>query len=293
MDGWPSQLITEEELLVMVDNPIDDGPGSEILWDAALPPPTKKRTRARTPSVRTTAACTSTRSKCHQTKGPICANTPEIQGKVGTAREKTGVDLDAERPQVIRLLSDPNFDPGPRPDRIDGTAVTPGMMFKEHPKRRREHSSAARKMDKWYNTGGIKSASDRFDNATGLGLRKRYGKIVRDGLPVLRFHEYKLLTRQGQTVTETKDGPTLFRMVPETKRRREMGSVLTVVKTQQAELQRLRRNQQVLSRQLRRAQQTVSDQGAEIERLQRELQQRRAGIATASLTQDAQDCGSN
>ena len=219
--------------------------------------------------------------------------------KRGKKRPATDTNVDADDDdekrslKLVELLSDPNFDPGPRPERIDGTSITPGMMFKEHPKRRREHSSAARKMDKWYNTGGIKSASDRFDNATGLGLRKRYGKIVRDGLPVLRFHEYKLLTRQGQTVTETKDGPTLFRMVPETKRRREMGSVLTVVKTQQAELQRLRRNQQVLSRQLRRAQQTVSDQGAEIERLQRELQQRRAGIATASLTQDAQDCGSN
>eukprot|EP01048_Picozoa_sp_COSAG05_P007055 COSAG05_NODE_485_length_9349_cov_60.192865_9_plen_169_part_00 len=157
-------------------------------------------------------------------------------------------------------------------------------MFKEHPKRRREHSSAARQMDKWYNTGGIKSASDRFDDATGLGLRKRYGKIVRDGLPVLRFHEYKLLTRQGQTVTEKKDGPTLFRMVPERKQPRDIVHLQDLEKTQQAELQRLRHNQQVLSRQLRRAQQTVSEQELVLRELRCQVDKRRRAAPSLAAT---------
>jgi hypothetical protein len=185
-------------------------------------------------------------------------------------------DDDKRFRSLMQLLSEPSFNPGQRPDRILGEAVVAGTMFKEHPKRRREHSSAKRRMDKWYNTGGIKSASDRFTD-DGVGLRKRYGKIVREGLPVLRFHEYKLLKRNSadQRVSETKDGPTLFRLVPEAKRRREMGSMLSVVKTQQAELQRLRRSNQTLTKQLRQTEKQLSKQTTQLQQLQEEVAKRR------------------
>jgi hypothetical protein len=45
---------------------------------------------------------------------------------------------------LIELLADESFSPGVRPDRIEGARVDPGLMFKEHPKRRRGHSSAAK-----------------------------------------------------------------------------------------------------------------------------------------------------
>jgi len=74
--------------------------------------------------------------------------------------------------RVIKLLQNPDFQPGMRPANIDEQKVPPeGLMYKEQPKQRRPTSisSAPRQLDKWYNTGGIKSASDRFDPATGIG----------------------------------------------------------------------------------------------------------------------------
>jgi hypothetical protein len=92
-------------------------------------------------------------------------------------------------------------------------------MFKEQPKRRRPHSSPPHRRDKWYNTGGIKSASDRFEPTSHLGLRKRYGKVGREGLPVLHFHEYPLLTRDCITeeVKELPNATSLFYLVPDRK----------------------------------------------------------------------------
>eukprot|EP01043_Picozoa_sp_COSAG02_P058015 COSAG02_NODE_7146_length_3157_cov_29.464373_1_plen_336_part_10 len=122
---------------------------------------------------------------------------------------------------LIKLLSDDSFLPGARPDEIKDKTVGENVMFKEIPKRRRPHSTANHPRDKWYNTGGIKSASDRFDAEIGLGLRKRYGKVVRGaGLSVLRFYEYTLLHRDPKTgeVDERKDGPTLMHLVPDLKR---------------------------------------------------------------------------
>jgi hypothetical protein len=92
-------------------------------------------------------------------------------------------------------------------------------MFKEQPKRRRPHSSPPHRRDKWYNAGGIKSASDRFEPTSHLGLRKRYGKVGREGLPVLHFHEYPLLTRDCITeeVKELPNATSLFYLVPDRK----------------------------------------------------------------------------
>ena len=66
------------------------------------------------------------------------------------------------------------------------------------------------------------SASDRFLQDSEVGLRKRYGKVVRAERSVLRFHEYKLLQRPvGGEVLEAKLGPTLYRLVPESKRKQD------------------------------------------------------------------------
>jgi hypothetical protein len=138
------------------------------------------------------------------------------------AEDKLGRDEDIDWRHVVELLQNSEFKPGQRPDQIMDEHIRPGLMFKEHPKRRREHSTLTRPMDKWYNTGGIKSASDRFLTGSEVGLRKRYGKVVREGLSVLRFHEYKLLQRESNgEVLEAKVGPALYRLVPESKRRQD------------------------------------------------------------------------
>jgi hypothetical protein len=123
-------------------------------------------------------------------------------GSSSASNSNSDVDDERQVEKLVGLLSNAVFQPGARPKCIEQSVIPAGgVMFKEHPKRRRVHvkpvaGCPTTLMDKWYNTGGIKSASDRWDGATGYGLRKRYGKIVRPGgLPVLRFQEYKLLQR--------------------------------------------------------------------------------------------------
>ncbi len=197
--------------------------------------------------------------------------------------DKLGRDEDIDWRHVVELLQDREFKPGQRPDQIMDQHIRPGLMFKEHPKRRREHSTLTRPMDKWYNTGGIKSASDRFLNGSDVGLRKRYGKVVREGLSVLRFHEYKLLERDSNgEVLEAKLGPALYRLVPESKRRQdgprqpEAARVATAsspsdvveqkkqLQMQALEMERLRQATCKLERQLAAAKRRIAKQARQL-----------------------------
>lgn len=177
---------------------------------------------------------------------------------------------------LIKLLSDDSFRPGARPDEIKDKTVRENVMFKETPKRRRPHSTADHPRDKWYNTGGIKSASDRFDAEIGLGLRKRYGKVVRGaGLSVLRFYEYKLLHRDPQTgdIDERKDGPTLMHLVPDFKRPNTVdhdGSVSPVEQRaliQAKKISEMRTKEEELQRQLTAAKALIKRQAAALKKL--------------------------
>jgi len=170
--------------------------------------------------------------------------------------------------RLIDMLQDKNFRPGIRPDNIMQRVVPPeGIIYKEHPKRRRvfvkpkpgEVQRLPR--DKWYNTGGIKSASDRWDSGSGFGLRKRYGKIVRSGgQSVLRFQEYKLLTRADPShdVQELKDGPTLFVLIPEARTRGDDSA------SQNTALKQLRTHFQQLRKQLQAAEAVIALQAKQI-----------------------------
>jgi hypothetical protein len=185
-----------------VTPPDDDG--------TAAQPPSRKRAA---PSSRSNAPAGATGRKSNSKRAKSAGTTPEDQ---------LGRDEDIDWRQLVKLLQNADFTPGQRPDQIMDENIIPGLMFKEHPKRRREHSTLSRPMDKWYNTGGIKSASDRFLQDSEVGLRKRYGKVVRAERSVLRFHEYKLLQRPvGGEVLEAKLGPTLYRLVPESKRKQD------------------------------------------------------------------------
>jgi hypothetical protein len=177
---------------------------------------------------------------------------------------------------LIKLLSDDSFNPGVRPDEIKDETVGEDVMFKETPKRRRPHSTPTHPRDKWYNTGGIKSASDRFDAKIGLGLRKRYGKVVRGGgLPVLRFYEYKLLHRDAKTgeVDERKDGPTLMVLVSDLKRPKTGDHDVSVspleerARNQEQMIAEMRTKEEDLQRQLTEANALIKRQAAALKKL--------------------------
>ena len=134
-----------------------------------------------------------------------------------------------------------------------------------------------RAKDKWFNTGGIKSASDRFDAGSGFGLRKRYGKVVRDGgLPVLKFQEFSLLRKSGTTLVEEKDGPSLFHIIPPGAKR---GAQIPWARTpgtasprsheqMHAELATVRRRMRELQDELAVAHETIKQQQQTLDRLQ-------------------------
>ena len=195
----------------------------------------------------------------------------------GAPEDKLGRDEDIDWRELVRLLQDASFTLGQRPDEILDDRIRPGLMFKEHPKRRREHSTTTRPMDKWYNTGGIKSASDRFLSDSEVGLRKRYGKVVRAERSVLRFHEYKLLQRpKSGEVIEAKLGPTLYRLVPENKRRQEAAGGAKGARLggpppprahlvqQQQEMERLRKSNAKLEKQLEKARKKIAKQAQQL-----------------------------
>ena len=205
--------------------------------------------------------------------GASCSDTDE---SASTPVSETAAGVELAWQETIRLLRDESFLPGPRPDQIQGEHVSPNLMYKELPKRRRPHSLPTHPRDKWYNTGGIKSASDRFDQQTNFGLRKRYGKVVREGgLCVLRFYEYKLLHRDAKSgeISEQKDGPTLFHLVPESRRVKLNSAHLAMdlrlrEKQQAAEIERMRAREASLRLDLVQAQRMIATQAAALEKLQ-------------------------
>ena len=82
----------------------------------------------------------------------------------------------------LSLLMDASFAPGARPEKM----LVPDfqmMWFKEAPKARRGGGGG----DAWRNTGGGKASRDWIDGSGQLGLRKRYGKVTREALGLLRF----------------------------------------------------------------------------------------------------------
>lgn len=195
------------------------------------------------------------------------------QSRTSTEDSTNGdVANEVQWPTLLKLLCDDNYKPGVRPDLIDAPTAKPGMTFKEQPKRRRPHSSPAHRRDKWYNTGGVKSASDRFDPTTNLGMRKRYGKVVREGLPVIRFHEYTLLTRDPVTGEAKEDpkGASLFHLVANTKRlKRSDSRTMKSLRTQMKDIQQMRAKEAALARQLTELRSVIAKQSDMIKEMRR------------------------
>ncbi len=262
--------------------------GSDTIIDElALTPPDDPTSEASTDSDDSTPGA----SRRGQKRSACSAATtkPNLKQPRTSAEESNGdVAVEIQWQTLLNLLADENYMPGARPDLIDSQSVRPNLMFKEQPKRRRPHSSPAHRRDKWYNTGGVKSASDRFDATSNLGMRKRYGKVVREGLPVLRFHEYTLLTRDPVTeeVTESPSGASLFHLVADTKRLKKADSrAMKSVVAQTKELQRMRAKEATLVRQLAEMQTEIKRQSVVLQRLrqdaQKELRQHGADPAAA------------
>lgn len=129
-------------------------------------------------------------------------------------------------------------------------------------------------------------------------MRKRYGKIVRQGLPTLRFHEYKILTRvqlqqpqlqqenenekaTSEAVHEDKDGPVLFLLIPDIPRKREKRGTMTL-KARQNEILALRREVQSVRQQLKLAHETIAQHAMQIAAMNNASGVSTAAAATAA-----------
>lgn len=118
--------------------------------------------------------------------------------------------------EVLRMLTDPEFEPGPRPLVMD---VQPEQwVFKEMPGRKRRSPGVG---DKWVHTAGKKGARSLALHAGGPPVvRRRYGRVVRQQTKehVFRYNLYTLIypegkTEVGQPPQESKTGATLWHII--------------------------------------------------------------------------------
>ena len=125
----------------------------------------------------------------------------------------------------LHLLQDNSDNLMERPPHITED-VNPYMLFMESPKQKRTASKWAGlqggRIDRWANSGGVSGAHDYFPSAKPgacVGVRKRYGRIVRVGLPLLKFFEFTLLRKDSEDSTPVEDKSTvLFQVFSETSR---------------------------------------------------------------------------
>lgn len=114
---------------------------------------------------------------------------PRYTGSSAKRRRKstmTGLDLDV----AYRLLTgDPTTYP-PRPKHLRATQEQ--QIFLEKPPERRPWGAG----DRWRNSGGLRGGTVVWINEK-LGVRKRYGTIVRGDRPHLFFHHFSLVTRES------------------------------------------------------------------------------------------------
>ena len=152
----------------------------------------------------------------------------------------------------LHLLQNNDSNLQERPAHIS-EEVDPYLLFLESPKQKRtaaKWGGVAGRIDRWANSGGVSGAHDYFPSgSTGLdasGVRKRYGRIVRQGMPcapppppllspphgladnpglrnrLLKFFEFTLITKGfdrhgGEDNTEDKT-TVLFQVFSETSR---------------------------------------------------------------------------
>ena len=114
----------------------------------------------------------------------------------------------------LHLLQDRSEQLLERPPHITQD-VSPYMLFMETPKQKRTAGKwgglGGGRIDRWANSGGVSGAHDYFPSAKPdacIGVRKRYGRIVRVGLPLLKFFEFTLLrrTHPNEDAVEDKSG---------------------------------------------------------------------------------------
>ena len=125
----------------------------------------------------------------------------------------------------LHLLQDRSEQLLERPPHITQD-VSPYMLFMETPKQKRTAGKwgglGGGRIDRWANSGGVSGAHDYFPSAKPdacIGVRKRYGRIVRVGLPLLKFFEFTLLRRTHPNEDAVEDKSTvLFQVFSETSR---------------------------------------------------------------------------
>ena len=88
----------------------------------------------------------------------------------------------------------------------------PTQLFAETPKQKRtvnRWGGQTGRPDRWANSGGVSGAHDYFPDGQkpgAFGVRKRYGRVTRPQLPLLKFFEFTMVhVEEDNTVVESKD----------------------------------------------------------------------------------------
>lgn len=159
--------------------------------------------------------------------GQLDLDVPLTAVSAGVAAATAAVEGAAEITlQVcLHLLQDRSGSLLERPPHITQD-VNPYMLFMESPKQKRTAGKwgglQGGRIDRWANSGGVSGAHDYYPSAKPdacVGVRKRYGRIVRVGLPLLKFFEFTLLRRDTPADGAAEDkGAVLFQVFSETSR---------------------------------------------------------------------------
>ena len=107
----------------------------------------------------------------------------------GSGQESAGSEGEVTLRRCLHLLQFRDQDLSARPARIL-QEIVPAQLFAEWPKKKRAVSKVGgdevMRADRWANSGGVSAAHDYFPDGQSpgaLGVRKRYGRIVRASLP--------------------------------------------------------------------------------------------------------------
>jgi hypothetical protein len=197
--------------------------------DAPAARPTKRSRRNAMPSAKRVAADRDAAAAEEEyrssalVRAPKPKKTPATSGQVQT---KQAASSEITLQVCLHLLQNHDRSLCERPAHIS-EEVDPYLLYMETPKQKRTASKwggVATRIDRWANSGGVSGAHDYFlSAAAGLnsrGVRKRYGRIVRQGMPLLKFFEFTLIRKgPGDDVTNTEDkGCVLFQVFSETSR---------------------------------------------------------------------------
>lgn len=194
------------------------------------PRPTKRSRRNAMPSAKRVAAerDAAAAAAMEPRSSSQLARVPKqkISPVAGRPQQDQTASSDITLQVCMQLLQNQDGSLQERPAHIS-EGVDPYLLFMETPKQKRtagKWEGTAARIDRWANSGGVSGAHDYFPSTdaglSALGVRKRYGRIVRQGKPLLKFFEFTLIHKgPGDDSTNTEDkNCVLFQVFSETSR---------------------------------------------------------------------------